>query len=141
MSWKYTATSSREGYSHLVPWLLKSNFIKIKDHGHSKITMTSCTLKYIFGFFKVKVPTVSFLKIFIGGTLNLDDNLSSNPNQLNKVKWESRMKIKQKHSINHLSHFNLKFKHFHPIERYLLIITNDSLESYALILQLHARAH
>ena len=38
-------------------------------------------------FFKVKVPTVGFLKIFIGGTLNLDDNLSSNPNQLNKVKW------------------------------------------------------
>ena len=78
-------------------------------------------------FTKVKVPTVGFLKIFIGGTLNLDDNLSSNPNQLNKVKWESRMKIKQKHSINHLFHFNLKFKHFYPnwiiiMEPYLLII-------------------
>ena len=37
-------------------------------------------------FTKVKVPTVGFLKIFIGGTLDLNDNLSSNPNQLKKVK-------------------------------------------------------
>ena len=75
-------------------------------------------------FTKVKVPTVGFLKIFIGGTLNLNDNLSSNLNQLKKVEWESRMKIKQKHSINHLFHFNFQFKHFHPIRRFSKVISN-----------------